>query len=92
MNQFNNSSDDPLLAMALRNRMLARCFALIVVFVAILAITVHTAWQQPSASSNGIIDAGSDHSVARMPADGTLDGQLQLNPSETMFYSSNVHG
>lgn len=84
MNRFNNSSD-PSMATGYRVAAIARGIAAGLVIGGIFLAGVH----QPSSSP--VPEAGTDQS-APPAADTSLDSQLRLDPSEIMFYSSNVHG
>lgn len=92
MTRFNTPTDGPLLVRARRDRMLARLIAGVIVVAVILAVMVHTAWQQLSMPGKGTIDAGSDRSIAQTATEASADAQMRLDPTEILFYGSNVHG
>lgn len=88
MTRFNIPSNNPQLTQGLRDRMLARSIAGVVVAALFLAMTLHTAWQQFSMPGKGAIDAGIDPHAAETSTDGNVDA-THLDPSEVLFY---VHG
>ena len=48
--------------------------------------------QQRPVSGNRVLDTGVSQSSPSQATDASLDAQLRLDPSEILFYSSNVHG
>jgi hypothetical protein len=51
-----------------------------------------SACQQQPVSGNRLLDSGAAQSVPSKATDTSLDTQMRLDPSELMFYTSNVHG
>jgi hypothetical protein len=47
--------------------------------------------QQP-VSGNRVLDAGVVQSIPSQESDASVDKQFRLDPSELLFYTSNVHG
>lgn len=90
MNRLNYlDSSDASVVRAYRVAAMARYVAGCVVVGCILLASVLTGCQP--ASGNKALNAGVDQS-APQTTDTSLDDQLRLDPSEILFYSSNVHG
>lgn len=86
MNLSNNSSDAVMMK-ALKVRAIARVVAGTLVIFGILVVAGS---HDPSSNDSPPAATGQ---VDRSPGvDAGLDRQLQLDPAELMFYSSNVHG
>ena len=51
-----------------------------------------TGCQQQPTSGSRVLDAGVGQSAPSQETDASVDTQLRLDPSEILFYSSNVHG
>lgn len=70
---------------------IARSVAGALVSGCILFVVALSGCQQP-VSGNRVLDAGVVQSTPSQESDASVDKQLRLDPSEIMFYSSNVHG
>jgi hypothetical protein len=93
MNRFNYSySSDASMMAGRRNAAIARGVAGAFVIGCILAVATLTGCQQQPISAGRVIDAAVGQSAPPQATDASLDTQLRLDPSEIMFYSSNVHG
>ncbi|MEO8187987.1 MAG: hypothetical protein ABI580_11560, partial [Burkholderiaceae bacterium] len=93
MNRFNYSySSDASVMAALRAAAIARGVAGGIVIGCIVAVATLTGCQQQPVSASRVLDAGVVQSTPSQESDASLDEQLRLDPSEIMFYSSNVHG
>lgn len=94
MNRFNYSySSDASMMAARRTAAIARGVAGGFVIGCILAVAALTSCQQqPPVSASRVIDAGVGQSAPPQATDASPDTQLRLDPSEIMFYTSNVHG
>ena len=85
MNSSNHSSDAVM--KTLKTRAIVRGIAgVLVVFGIIVVAGSH----EPS--SNELPTAATSKMAPSSAADASLDAQLRIDPSEIMFYSSNVHG
>ena len=92
MNRFNYSySSDASMMAGRRTATIARSVAGALVSGCILFVVALSGCQQPVSASR-VIDAGVGQSARPQATDASLDTQLRLDPSEIMFYSSNVHG
>ena len=93
MNRLNHfDSSDSSMIKAYRVAAMARYVAGCIVLGAILLASALTGQEQQVESDSRVIDARVGQSAALTPTDANFDAQLHLNPSEIMFYSSNVHG
>ena len=90
-NSYPYSSDSSMTA-ALRIVAITRGVIGAVIVGCIFAMLALSACQQQPVSNNRVHDAGVGQSVPPQATDASLDTQLRLDPSEIMFYSSNVHG
>ena len=75
---------------AYRVAAMVRYVAGCVVVGCILLASSLTGCQPASGNSASSTDVG--HSTPPQATDTSLDNQLRLDPSEVLFYSSNVHG
>jgi hypothetical protein len=91
MNRLNHlHSSDASMIKAYRAAAMARYVAGCLVIGCILLASA-LAGCQP-ASGNSPVNVGVDQSAPAQTTDTSLDDQLRLDPSEILFYSSNVHG
>ena len=91
MNRLHHlDSSDASMIKAYRVAAMARYVAGCVVVGAILLASVLTGCQPASGNSAISTDAGQP--APPQSTDTSLDDQLRLDPSEILFYSSNVHG
>lgn len=90
-NSYPYSSDSSMTA-ALRMVAITRGVIGTVIVGCIFAMLALSACQQQAVSGNRVLDTGASQSVPPQATDTSLDTQLKLDPSEIMFYSSNVHG
>lgn len=93
MNRFSNYSypSDTSMMAARRTAAIARSIAGGVVVGCILVVATLTGCQQ-HVSTGRVLDVSVDQPSAPQATDSKLDTQLRLDPSEIMFYTSNVHG
>jgi hypothetical protein len=91
MNRLNYfDSSDASVVKAYRVAAMARYVAGCVVVGCIFLASALTGCQQ--ASGNSAISTDVRQSASPQTIDTSLDNQLRLDPSEILFYSSNVHG
>ena len=91
MNRLNYlDSSDASVVKAYRAAAMARYVAGCVVIGAILLASVLSGCQP--ASGNSAISTDVGQSAPAQTTDTSVDNQLRLDPSEILFYSSNVHG
>ena len=83
-------SSDPSMMAALRIVAITRGVIGASIVAGIFAMVALSACQQQPVSGNRVLDAGQP--VPSQATDTSLDKQLSLEPSEILFYSSNVHG
>ena len=83
-------SSDASVVKAYRVAAMARYVAGCVVLGCILLASMLTGCQP--ASGNSAISTDTGHSAPPQATDTSLDDQMRLDPSELMFYTSNVHG
>ena len=85
-------SADPSMRAALRTIAITRGIIGGSIVAGIFAMLALSACQQQPVSGNRILDSGSGQFVPSKATDTSLDSQMRLDPSELMFYTSNVHG
>ena len=85
-------SSDPSMMSALRTVAITRGIIGTVIVSSIFAMLALSACQQQPVSGNRVLDSGAGQSVPSQATDTSLDRQMKLDPSELMFYTSNVHG
>jgi len=90
MNRLNYLSSDASTIKAYRAAAMARYVAGCVVVGCILFASALTGCHP--ASGNSAINTDVGQSATPQTTDTSLDSQLRLDPSEILFYSSNVHG
>lgn len=88
LHHFDSSNES--IVKAYRVAAMTRYVAGCVVIGCILLASALTGCQP--ASGKRTLNAAVDQSAPPQTSDKSLDDQLRLDPSEIMFYSSNVHG